>query len=97
MNSTKQIMATTNDTQVQKDSSATAGEPHLLFGNTNYLLVLLGIVFIAIGFALMAGGGSSDPTVFDAEAVYSFRRITLAPIVVLTGFLIEIVAILKKT
>jgi len=44
----------------------------------------------------MAGGGSSDPNVFDADAIYSFRRITVAPILVLLGFAIEIVAILKK-
>ena len=71
-------------------------DPNLLFSNTNYLLVFTGIIFIAVGFALMAGGGSKDPNVFDAEAIYSFRRITLAPIFVLIGFAIEIAAILKK-
>ena len=71
-------------------------EPKLLFGKSNYALVVLGVIFIAVGFALMAGGGSDDPNVFDAEAIYSFQRITLAPILVLIGFIIEIVAILKK-
>ena len=73
-----------------------SNEPKLLFGKSNYILVVVGVLFIAVGFALMAGGGSNDPNVFDAEAIYSFRRITLAPILVLLGFVIEIVAILKK-
>ena len=71
-------------------------QPALLFSRVNYVLVFTGIVLIAIGFALMAGGGSDDPKVFDAEAIYSFRRITLAPMFVLAGFVVEIVAILKK-
>jgi len=73
-----------------------SNEPKLLFGKSNYMLVLVGVILIAVGFALMAGGGSSDPNVFDADAIYSFRRITVAPILVLLGFAIEIVAILKK-
>ena len=73
-----------------------SNEIKLLFGKSNYVLVIVGVLFIAAGFALMAGGGSNDPNVFDAEAIYSFRRITIAPILVLVGFAIEIVAILKK-
>ena len=53
------------------------------------------ISFILIGFILMIGGGSNDPDVFN-EAIFSFRRITLAPILVLAGFGIEIYAIMKK-
>jgi hypothetical protein len=71
-------------------------EPHLLFGKQNYIIVLVGILFIALGFILMAGGGSSDPTIFDADAIYSTRRITIAPILVIVGFCIEIYAIVKK-
>lgn len=61
----------------------------------NYKLLALGLLIIVIGFILMAGGGSDDPNVFN-EDVYSFRRITLAPIVVLVGFAFEIYAIMKK-
>lgn len=61
----------------------------------NYKLLAIGLGVIVIGFILMAGGGSDDPNVFNEE-VYSFRRITLAPIVVLAGFIFEIYAILKK-
>lgn len=88
MNSTD-MAETTNDIQ---ESS----EQGLLFDNTNYALVILGVVFISLGFILMAGGGSSDPNVFDAEAIYSTRRITVAPILVILGFIIEIIAILKS-
>ncbi len=72
-------------------------EAQLLFGKTNYVIVLVGLAFIFIGFLLMAGGGSSDPNVFDAEAIYSFRRITLAPILIIAGLAIEIFAIVKKS
>lgn len=64
-------------------------------GKENYKLMIIGIVVIIIGFVLMTGGGSDDPTVFNPE-VFSFRRITLAPVVVLAGFLFEIYAIMKK-
>ncbi|WP_372774651.1 DUF3098 domain-containing protein [Mangrovibacterium sp.] len=64
-------------------------------GKENYRLLLIGFAIIVIGFILMVGGKSEDPTVFNPE-VFSFRRITLAPIVVLFGFLFEIYAIMKK-
>jgi len=61
----------------------------------NYKLLLIGFAIIIIGFLLMMGGGSEDPTVFD-EDIFSFRRITLAPMVVLFGFAFEIYAIMKR-
>lgn len=66
-----------------------------LFNKKNYTLLLIGIVFIVIGFLLMMGGGSDDPTVFNEE-IFSFRRITIAPIMILIGFVIEIYAIMRK-
>ena len=65
------------------------------FGRDNYLWVLIGIAFLLVGFLLMIGGGSNDPDIFN-EAIFSFRRLTLAPILVLAGFGIEIYAIMKK-
>lgn len=65
------------------------------FGRDNYLWVIIGLAFLLIGFILMIGGGSNDPDVFN-EAIFSFRRITLAPILVLIGFGIQIYAIMKK-
>lgn len=61
----------------------------------NYKLLLIGFAIIIIGFMLMMGGGSDDPTVFDKD-IFSFRRITLAPMVVLFGFVFEIYAIMKR-
>jgi hypothetical protein len=66
------------------------------FGRENYIWMLIGIACIFVGFILMSGGGSKDPNVFNPD-IFSFRRITLAPVVVLIGFVIEIYAILKKT
>ena len=67
----------------------------LLFGNRNYKFMILGLIFIAVGFILMSGGGSDDPDVFNEE-IYNFRRIRLAPMLVVTGFIIEVYAILTK-
>ncbi len=61
----------------------------------NYILLIIGFAIIMIGFLLMMGGKSDDPNVFNPE-IFSFRRITLAPIVVLIGFVFEIWAIMKK-
>lgn len=67
-----------------------------LFGRENYIWILAGIVLIAIGLFLMAGGKSDDPNVFNPEEVYSTRRITIAPIIILLGLGIEIFAIFRK-
>ncbi len=66
------------------------------FGRINYILMLSGIGLILLGFILMAGGGTKDPAVFSEE-IFSFRRITLAPLLVLSGFVLEIYAIVKKS
>ena len=67
----------------------------LLFGKRNYKLMILGLVFISLGFVLMSGGGSDDPNVFNDE-IYNFRRIRLAPFLVVFGFIIEVYAIMKN-
>lgn len=72
------------------------GNGVLLYDKTNYILMLAGVVLIAVGFILMSGGGSKDPNVFDPAEVYSSTRITVAPILVLLGFVVELFAVLKK-
>ena len=67
-----------------------------LFGKENYRWMLIGIVLVALGLILMAGGKSKDPNVFNPDEVYSFRRITLAPILIIGGFVVEIFAIFRK-
>ena len=64
-------------------------------GKENYRLMAIGFGIIVIGFLLMLGGKSEDPNEFS-EAIFSFRRITLAPVIVLAGFVFEIWAIMKK-
>lgn len=72
----------------------------MLFNKSNYMFMIAGVVIILVGFLLMSGGGYAlnenfvQPE-FD-ESIYSFRRITLAPIVIFIGFMVEIYAIMKK-
>ena len=70
-------------------------KPEFLFDSINYKILLIGIAVIALGFILMSGGGSKDPNVFNEE-IFNFRRIRLAPTVVLIGFGITIYSILKN-
>ncbi|MBP5474206.1 MAG: DUF3098 domain-containing protein [Bacteroidales bacterium] len=68
---------------------------NLALGPKNYKMLAIGFGIIVLGFILMLGGGSDDPAVFN-EKIFSFRRITLAPIVVLMGFAFEVWAIMKR-
>ncbi|MEN9370977.1 MAG: hypothetical protein RL463_1151 [Bacteroidota bacterium] len=67
-----------------------------LFGKQNLLWMLIGAVVIILGFLLMAGGKSEDPTVFNEAEVYSTTRITIAPLLIVAGLIIEVYAIMKK-
>ncbi len=84
----------------QTNTTGRVQKPEFIFQRKNYMFMFLGIAFITIGFLLMSGGGSDDPNVFN-EDIYNFRRIRLAPTLVLIGLGIEIYAILlnphKKT
>lgn len=66
-----------------------------LFGKKNYIIMGIGLAVIALGFILMSGGGSDDPNVFNEE-IYNFRRIRLAPTLVIIGLGIQIYAIFVK-
>ena len=67
-----------------------------LFNKDNFKWMLIGVAVLILGFLLMAGGGSNDPNVFNNSEVYSTRRITIAPIVILIGLAIEIYAIFRQ-
>lgn len=69
----------------------------MAFTATNYKLLLIGLAIVVVGFILMSGGGNGDPNAFDESAIFSARRITVAPIVVLAGYLFIVYAILKKS
>jgi amino acid permease len=73
----------------------TEKKKEMALGKVNYRLLAVAFAIVVVGFALMVGGGNSNPEVFD-DSIYSFRRITLAPVVVLFGFLFGIYAIMKK-
>ena len=70
--------------------------PNPLFGKQNFTLMIIGAIVMAIGFFVMAGGKSADLTKFNDAEIYSFTRITLAPMLIIAGFIIEIFAIMKK-
>lgn len=71
-------------------------EENILFTKDNYKWMLIGVIIIAIGFFLMAGGKSDDPNVFNPDEIYGLQRITIAPILIVAGLVIEIYAIMKK-
>ncbi len=78
-----------------KQKSETTGLSEFAFGKQNYKLLLIGLVLILLGFLLMIGGGSEDPNEFS-DKIFDFRRLTLAPILILAGYVVEIFAIMKK-
>jgi hypothetical protein len=79
-----------------KQTKKTTAPAASLFTKDNYMWMIAGIIVMAIGIILMAGGKSDDPNVFKENEVYSVRRITIAPILILVGLGIEVYAIFKK-
>ena len=71
------------------------GNQKEIFGKKNYQIMFVGLAFIIAGFILMSGGDTGDETSFNPE-IFNFQRITLAPILILTGFVIEVFAIMYK-
>ena len=65
------------------------------FSKKNYILLLVGLTFIASGLILMTGGGSEDPTKFS-DKIFNTTRLTIAPVLLATGFIIEIFAIMYR-
>ena len=77
----------------QKEPQNNKNNTNFIFGKKNYQFMFIGLLFITVGFILMSGGGSNDPEVFNPD-IYNFRRIRLAPTLVLIGFAIQVYAIL---
>ncbi len=71
-------------------------EKRVVFERENYILFFIGIAFILVGYLVMAGGKNPDPNSFNPQEIYAWRRINLAPTLVLLGFGIEIVAIMYR-
>jgi DUF3098 family protein len=74
----------------------TTGGIGTLFDKGNYMWMLIGIGVMLLGWALMAGGASKDPTIFNKNEVYSPMRITIAPILIIAGLAIEVFALLRN-
>lgn len=68
----------------------------MIWGRDNFLIMIAGLVIIAVGYILMLGGRMPSPDVWEPERIYSFRRITLAPLVILIGLGVEVYAIFKR-
>lgn len=82
---------------MSKEVKETKKQPGFAFTKENYRILIVGIVVIVIGYMLMVGGGSANPNEFHADEIFSFRRITLSPIVILAGFVVVLYAIMKKS
>ncbi|HYG52268.1 MAG TPA: DUF3098 domain-containing protein, partial [Flavobacteriales bacterium] len=67
------------------------------FSKENYLIILAGVFLVIVGFFMMTGGGSEDPTKFNGEELFSARRITFAPILVILGYVVVIFGIMRKS
>lgn len=81
----------------QKSTPVVKSTPsHTLFSKDNYKWMAIGGIIIILGMVLMSGGKNQDPNTFDPKVVYGFTRITLAPILIITGLLVELYAILRK-
>jgi uncharacterized membrane protein len=78
------------------DTKRSGKKEGFAFGRLNYILLLAGILTVALGYMLMTGGGTDDPNVFQPEELFSTQRITVAPIVIVLGFIIILVGIMKK-
>lgn len=94
-------MAKVNLKQTQTSTAKKQADPvkktaNFALSKENYKLIAIGFGVMILGYILMIGGGSKDPNVFNGEALFSFQRITLAPILIVGGFLFEIYAIMKK-
>ena len=89
--STKKVTPVTTKSPAQAPPSG-----NILFTKDNYKWMVIGLVIMALGFFLMAGGKSSNLNTFNDRDVYSPMRITIAPILIIAGLLVEIFAIMKK-
>jgi Protein of unknown function (DUF3098) len=72
-------------------------KPGFAFGKENFRILIIGVLTIITGYLLMIGGGTDDPNTFNADEIFSTRRLTVAPIVILTGFVVVLLGIMKKS
>lgn len=93
----KKAEPTVSRRKTTSSSSLSSSNHPLVFNRTNYILMLGGIALIALGLILMSGGGMPSPDVWDENIIYSWRRTVLASLVIISGLVLEIYAIFKRT
>ena len=81
--------------QKQNENTELSPNQQPLFRKVNYILIGVGVLFLALGFILLSGGGSDDPEIFS-EAIFDTRRLVVAPVLMLIGLIVEIVAIMYR-
>ena len=96
INPTKSKIVAGSKKETAKAIASKSSSVDLLFNKTNYMYILGGIGLMVIGFFLMSGGHNDDPNVFDEDVIYSTRRTLIAPIFILAGLIVQILAIFKK-
>lgn len=96
MSKVKNTTGTTATTTSTTTNRSVTPHSNFLFDKTNYMWMAVGVVLVVIGFMLMSGGKSEDPTKFKYDEIFSATRITVAPLMILIGFAVEIYAIMKK-
>ena len=80
----------------KRESKLNLSSQELIFGRQNFMYMGIGLALILVGLLAMAGGGMPDPNQWEPERIYSFRRITLAPLLMVAGFVVVILGIFKK-
>jgi len=89
--------SSTSSTSKLFSSKPSLPKGKFMFDQMNYIIMLVGLVVVVLGFMAMSGGAPTDPNVFDKAEKYSTRRITIAPILIVVGFLIQVVAIFYRS
>ena len=80
----------------KRESIFNAGDRTLIYGRANFILMGIGLVLVLAGLALMSGGAMPDPNKWEPERIYSPMRITVAPILMVAGFVVAVMGIFKK-
>ena len=83
-------------TAERKETLFSVGSRDLIYGRKNFMLMGIGLALVLVGLAAMSGGSMPDPNKWEPERIYSFTRITLAPLLMVAGFIVVILGIFKK-
>ncbi len=93
----KVVKPNLKDQAIKNDAPSDSSSSDLLFNRTNYMYIAGGILLMMIGFFLMSGGSMPDPNTWDESIIYSTRRTLIAPIFILSGLVVQVLAIFKKS